>query len=201
MFVLLEMSGIAVFMMPSKFFIQSLVLAQSDFADIREIVEPPGYGFWLFGVLIAFVWIGFFVWRRFRSDRKTVLPEIPESASEKARRLLGSLEDGKKGLDSESFGVEESMILRSYLEEALELRALEQTAQEFLLALQEETWLTSELRKNLEEFVRVADLVKFARQTLRDDQREKLLASALEVVEATESQPEKIGRASCRERV
>lgn len=169
---------------------QLLILTQSEFADIREIVALPNYRFWIVGALIVMLLIGVFCWKLFRKDLRVSVPEIGESASEKAYRLLGKLKEQQEDFDSETFAIEVSKILRLYLEEELQLPAMEQTTEEFLRDLPKADWLTSELRKNLEEFARVADLVKFARQSLRVDQREELLSSAFLVVETTQLQPE-----------
>lgn len=163
-----------------------LFLAQAEFSDIREIVRFPSYWPWLAAAVVACALAAFWVWRK----RKPPPPPQPvESPHAKALRLLHILKDQGDQLEAEKFTVEVSSILRLYLEEALALPAPEQTSEEFLQALRDQSWLTPELQRDLEDFMRLADLVKFARQSLDAGQRQRLLDSAVQVVETTRPQP------------
>ncbi len=158
------------------------------FSDIREIVEYPNYAPWLIAATVLLAAAGgTALWRRCRRKRETALPAAPaEEPHQKARRLLEALRRDGHQLEAEPFTVEVSRILRVYLEEALRIPAQEQTSEEFLSGLRDQTWPSAELRAELEEFMRLADLVKFARQSLSSSQRAGLLDSALQVVERTE---------------
>lgn len=60
------------------------------------------------------------------------------------------------------FYVELTLIIRRYLENRFELRAPELTTEEFLVAVADSAELTPDHKKLLQEFLRHADLVKFA---------------------------------------
>lgn len=171
------------------------VIANSAFADIRDIISIPN---WLLllailaaciaGVFLAALWWRFRA-QRLREESETESREPPHLA---ALRELRELRTSGASMEAERFTVKVSNVLRRYLEEALGLPALEQTSEEFLRDLGSQSWLTDELAGDLEIFMRSSDLVKFARQGLRDGQREQLVDSAVKVVQATgpASQPE-----------
>lgn len=162
-----------------------LMLAQTEFSDIREIVRFPNYWQWLLGAGIILLLAAFLVRHRWQKQKADTLPRPVEPPHAKALRQLQDLREQGEELEAEAFTVEVSRILRLYLEEALALPAPEQTSEEFLQQLRTQTWLTPELQKDLEDFMRLADLVKFARQSLDVGQRSRLLDSAIQVVEST----------------
>ncbi len=168
------------------------ILAEAGFSDIRGIVSFRGYWPWLLAAGILLVLAAFIGWQRWRKRKTTALPEPVELPHVKARRLLQLLREKGAELEAEQFTVEVSSILRVYLEEALALPAPEQTSEEFLQDLRDQTWLTPELQNDLEEFMGLADLVKFARQSLSAGQRQRLLDSAVQLVDTTQPQPETI---------
>lgn len=167
-----------------------LLLAEAGFSDIREIVRFPSYWPWLAGAGLLCAAAAWFGWRHLRRRQTGATPEPVEPPHAKARRLLQQLRQNGEQLEAEVFTIEVSAILRLYLEEALDLPAPEQTAEEFLQELSGQAWLTPELQQDLEEFMRLADLVKFARQSLDSGQRQRLLESAVQVVAATEPESE-----------
>lgn len=166
----------------------------SEFSDIREIVRFPSYWPWLVAATMLLAGAAFLAWRRRRKAKTATAPESLEPPNLKALRLLQALREKGDRLDSERFTVEASSILRVYLEEELGLPAPEQTSEEFLQELRCQNWLTPELQQDIEEFMRLSDLVKFARQSIDANQRQRLLDSALQVIETTRppSQPEPV---------
>lgn len=163
--------------------------AQSELSDIREIVPQPNYWLWLgIAVVVLILAALFFVWKR---RKKATTPAAPVEAPDlKALRRLADLHARGDETDADAFTVEASSILRNYLEEALQLPAPEQTSEEFLQELRTQSWLTPALQQTFEDFMRLTDLVKFARQPLTSDQRSLLLESARQVIETTRPQPE-----------
>lgn len=166
-----------------------LFLAQGEFSDIREIVRFPTYWPWVAGAGILLVLLLFATWISRRRKVRTNRPEPIEPPEDKARRLLHALREEGAQLEAEEFTVRVSTILRVYLEEALSVPAPEQTSEEFLQELRGQSWLTPELQTDLKEFMHLADLVKFARQSLDEDQRRRLLDSAVQVVDRTQPKP------------
>lgn len=171
---------------------QSLILAvENGLSDIRGIVPSPDLRPWI-GSAAALVLLGALVlWIRSRS-RRTAPPEPREPPDVRALRRLDALERSGAALDAERFTLEVSSILRSYLEEALDVPAPGQTSEEFLRDLRNQPRVTPQLQEDLEDFARLTDLVKFARRSLADAERERLLASAGRVVETCRPEPEPV---------
>lgn len=168
------------------------LLAETGLSDIRDIVPSPNYWPWVVIAVVLVLAALFFLWRKRPQREAEQILEPVEAPDLKALRLLRQLQENADALEAEAFTVEVSSILRHYLEEALRLPAPEQTSEEFLQDLRGQSWLTPELQQNLEDFMHLADLVKFARQVLKHDQRIRLLGSARQVIDATRPQPEPV---------
>ncbi len=164
------------------------LLAQTELSDIREIVPQPPVWPWIAALVAILLLAAFLLWKKRRPTPADSAP--PESPHAKALRLLAELRARAETLDDESFTVALSSILRRYLEEALQLPAPEQTTDEFLQHLRSGSPLAPDLQPNLENFLRQTDLVKFARQPLTPDQRENLLETARQTIDATRPKPE-----------
>jgi hypothetical protein len=169
-----------------------LILAESGFSDIRGIISIPAYWPWLvLAAALILIAIAAYWWQS-RNPVREVAAAPVEPPHLKAKRLLDQLSQSGDQLEAEVFTVKVSSILRHYLEEALAIPAPEQTSEEFLQNLSDQSWITADLQNDLEEFMIISDLVKFARQTLDATQRQRLLSSALQVVETTQPQPEPV---------
>ena len=97
----------------------------------------------------------FLAWRR-RARRRSAY----EIALGRLQRLLAKPRPTGEQIDA--FYVELSGIVRRYLEDRFELRAPELTTEEFLASVGESPDLTRDHQALLREFLRQADLVKFA---------------------------------------
>ena len=109
----------------------------------------------LLAVLTPLAILGLLAWRR-RARRRSAY----EIARIRLERLLAN-----PHLDAEHVGkffVQLSGIVRRYLEDRFELRAPELTTEEFLASVGEGPVLSLEHQRLLREFLRQADLVKFA---------------------------------------
>jgi hypothetical protein len=143
--------------------------------------------FWGLGLLLAAL-LGALLWRAFRKrSARDAGPVIPlrsprEIALERLQRLRGD----PAGLDAEPFTVEVSDIVRQFLEAALKVPAREQTSEEFLIAVQSDPALPGILREHMPPFLDQCDRVKFARQSLAGEQRERLLETAETVIAETD---------------
>jgi hypothetical protein len=78
-----------------------------------------------------------------------------------------------------------SAIVRTYVEGRFRLRAPEMTTEEFLQAAQSSRELPAEYRSRLNEFLREADLVKFARHVPTMEQGERAFDAARDFVTRT----------------
>jgi hypothetical protein len=142
---------------------------------------------WSLGLLLAAL-LGTLLWRLFRKrSAREAGPDVPlrsprEIAFERLQRLRGD----PAGLEAEPFTVEVSDIVRQFLEAALKIPAREQTSEEFLTAVQSDPALPEVLREHMPPFLDQCDRVKFARQALAGEQRERLLQTAESVIAETD---------------
>ncbi len=97
-----------------------------------------------------------------RSILQTDPPVPPDEAAIRALRRLMSRNWIEHG-NVEPFYVELSAIVRRYIEERFDMRAAEQTTEEFIREASASHILDTEHRKLVQDFLAQADLVKFAR--------------------------------------
>ena len=159
--------------------VTSLLAPDKNATDIRDIKPPeePPFDWRPYGVaagaLLAVGALGaaFFYFLN-RPRRQHVIPPRPphEVAVAALNRLRSRrlIEEGR----FETYYVELSAIVRSYLEDGFHVRAPEMTTEEFLAAAARDGRLVAAHRRLLAEFLSQADLVKFARHlpTLKDSE-------------------------------
>jgi hypothetical protein len=143
--------------------------------DIKPIVEVPyqlSY-FWQY-VLIILLILGigallYWLIKKYQKKKVEVVEEL-KSPIERATILLKTLEKKElwqKGAVKEYYS-ELTDIARNYIEEAIEIPAMESTTSELILALRaasikKKMTLSVEILENLERVLKQADLVKFAK--------------------------------------
>ncbi len=136
-------------------------------ADLRPAagpVELPETGgpatWWIPSLLVLVAAVVFTLWRRYR--RKTAgAPEL--SAHERAYLELEKLiEDGLAEKDVKLFYVELTGIVRRFIERTTDVRAPEQTTEEFLREISGQQLFSADESARLTDFLESADLVKFA---------------------------------------
>ena len=141
----------------------------SEIADIKSVHKLPGRippWLWisLLVALMAFLvgWITSKLWKH-REHIIPGAPPIPPSVI--AFRALQALK--KRGLlekdECKPFYIELSMILRSYLEGRFNLNAPDETTEEIVEEMSRSPELDGPQRNILQEFMRQADMVKFAK--------------------------------------
>ena len=143
--------------------------------DIKPIVEVPyelSY-FWQYVLIILLVLgIGALIYwliKKYQKKKVEVVEEL-KSPIERATILLKTLEKKElwqKGAVKEYYS-ELTDIARNYIEEAIEIPAMESTTSELILALRaasikKKMTLSVEILENLERVLKQADLVKFAK--------------------------------------
>jgi hypothetical protein len=143
--------------------------------DIKPIVEVPyelSY-FWQYVLIILLILgIGALIYwfiKKYQKKKVEVLEEL-KSPIERATILLKTLEKKElwqKGAVKEYYS-ELTDIARNYIEEAIEIPAMESTTSELILALRaasikKKMTLSAETLENLERVLMQADLVKFAK--------------------------------------
>ncbi len=151
--------------------VESALTDESDtqLADIKPIQKLPGrVPRWIWVVLgtaaLAFL-IGL-VSSKLWKNRATLIPKPPPIPPHV--RAFQALEElMEKGLlekdECNPFYTELSMILREYLEGRFKLNAPDETTEEIIEALSQSPELTGAQRNILQEFMRQADIVKFAK--------------------------------------
>jgi hypothetical protein len=162
------------------------VAQAQDIRDIRPPVEIPNPWLWLWiglGVVLAAA-LAFWLWRWTRQRKASAPPVPPVPAHVLARQRLQAalaLLDQPK-----PFIIAVSDTLRAYLEDAFQMRAPEQTTEEFLVELQHSHLLSPGQKSSLGDFLQSCDLVKFAKYEPRESELRELHACAVELVAQTE---------------
>lgn len=143
--------------------------------DIKNIIPVKrDFGNWWIYLLIllGLAVIGYFVYRFVKKKKTEEKPVVIEFKSpiEKATSLLQQLE--KKELwqkgEIKNYYSELTDIARNYIEEEIQIPAMESTTSELILGLrnaakQKKLKLSAETVENLEKVLKQADLVKFAK--------------------------------------
>jgi len=143
--------------------------------DIKDIVKAEDSSDWwkyLLGILLL-VGIGAFVyWYLKIRQKKKIVEEVYKTPIEKATSLLNNLE--KKELwqhgEVKAYYSELTDIARNYIEEAIQIPAMESTTSELIeglkaASLKKKMKLSQETIENLFAVLKQADLVKFAKST------------------------------------
>ncbi len=142
--------------------------------DIKPIVEVTSSKSWIWKlllILLLLAGIGAFVyWFLKIRQKKKIEEEVYKTPIEKATSLLNSLE--KKQLwqkgEVKAYYSELTDIARNYIEEAIDVPAMESTTSELIEGLRKVSQkkkmsLSQETLENLEKVLQQADLVKFAK--------------------------------------
>lgn len=147
---------------------------QQKMYEIKPIIgaESASSGIWKWLLIILLlVGIGFLVYYLIKKyQKKKVEQEVYKTPIEKATSLLNTLE--KKELwqkgEVKAYYSELTDIARNYIEEAIEIPAMESTTSELIVALRNASLkkkmaVSQETLENLERVLKQADLVKFAK--------------------------------------
>lgn len=143
--------------------------------DIKDVVQVETSGDWwkyLLGLLIllGFVYLGYWIFKKYYKKPEKPEEIIYKSPIEKATSLLQLLESKELWQRGEvkSYYSELTDIARNYIEEEIQIPAMESTTSELIVALrkvanQKKLKLSKETLLNLEKVLMQADLVKFAK--------------------------------------
>lgn len=141
--------------------------------DIKPIAEVSSSKNWLWTLLLILLALAvgaFAYWWIKKHQKKKIEEEVYKSPIEKATTLLNSLE--KKELwqkgEVKAYYSELTDIARNYIEEAIQIPAMESTTSELIeglrqASLKKKMGLSQETIENLERVLKQADLVKFAK--------------------------------------
>jgi hypothetical protein len=176
--------------------VRSLVASDADVTTYRDIkdavdVEVPmeARSLWMWGGAIVVgalaIAAATIVVRRYRRKAALPAPALPphiwayKQFSELASQRL--VEAGEFDL----FFYKLSTIVRQYIEKRFNILAAEQTTDEFLRDARTQALLSTGHRTLLKDFLRLADMVKFARYIPPRAQSEQVFAAAREFVDQT----------------
>ncbi len=109
----------------------------------------------------------------------------PKELALEELRLLQKQMLPQKGF-FEEFYVQLTQIVRLYIERKFKVNAPEQTTQEFLIEVLDKPLFKVELKAHLEEFLKFADLVKFAKLHPKHDDCLQAEEAALDFIESPE---------------
>lgn len=142
-----------------------------DIKDVAQVETPSDWWKYVLGILLL-VGIGFLVYWLLKKYQNREKPEeiVYTSPIEKATSLLQQLESKEliqRG-EVKSYYSELTNIARNYIEEEIEIPAMESTTSELIFALrkvanQKKLKLSAATLENLEKVLMQADLVKFAK--------------------------------------
>ena len=170
--------------------------AELVIADIEDVVGMPKKSsyWWLWVLGIISVIAGVCFWLYLRQKRVAELVRIFKPAHEIAYDRLRDLvkEDLVKKAKIKEFYEQISDILRHYIEHRFNLRAPERTTEEFLIELATAEILGATDRADLGEFLKLCDLVKFAKHNPTTEQIQKTFDLVKNFIEKTKSDEKKI---------
>lgn len=160
--------------------------------DIEDVVEMKARYHWIGfvggGVVLGIIVI---VTIAFLCKKKAVVEttRIYKSAHQIAYEMLKAIADENMVEQGQIklFYEKLSGCLRQYIENRFQLRAPEQTTEEFLENLKTSSVLKLEHKQELQKFLEHCDLVKFARYQPTNDQINESLTMAEQFVEKTKS--------------
>ena len=149
----------------------------------REVPPPPRWPWVVVGLVLLAAASPFAVRAYLSWRHKARQKSAYEIARARLQRLLDSPRPAAEQIDA--FYVELSGIVRRYLEDRFDLRAPELTTEEFLASVGESPDLSRDHQALLQEFLRQADLVKFAGVQPSDDDIERSIEAAASFLEET----------------
>jgi hypothetical protein len=175
--------------------------------DIRDLKPPLSIPVSLLEALLyvgalivigGLIYLGYLIWKKFRTKpagQQYVPP--PKAAHLIAFEELAALREKKlwqKGHIKEFYS-EVTEILRRYVENRYQIKALEETTDEILLALAGIN-IKGDILRAIEKILRRADLVKFAKAQPGIPEHEEMVTVTQDAVERTKVIPEPEGEPS-----
>ncbi|MBL4708562.1 MAG: hypothetical protein JKY48_09015 [Flavobacteriales bacterium] len=173
--------------------------AEQDIKDIKTVLEVP-FSLWdwilarkwiiagIFGAIVLLI-ILILIYKKYSNrptrEEDTFVPK--EAADLLANRKLQELEDNKvwqKG-NVKEYHSKLSFIVREYIENRFELRALEQTTDEIILLLGGVPEIDKVLKAKLNQLLLLADMAKFAKQQPIAVENEEVLKTAYSFIKKT----------------
>jgi hypothetical protein len=166
-----------------------LILADAELIDDLRLLEPPEpfrINPWLLVGAVA-VLLGLWLFRRYlratrdsRAQTRAVQQAYADALADLER--LFALVDRE---ESRPYAIESSTIIRRYIETRFDLDAPRQSTEEFLVEAQQSPKLSPAHQASLGEFLRICDLLKFARTLANRLELTRLHGAAVAFVRET----------------
>ena len=143
------------------------------------------------GVYFLITWLR----RRLHNDQEPVNPELLRPAEEVALEKLNKIRDEKIWQTGQfkQYHTELTDVIREYIGRRFDIRSIEKTSDETLLALKPLMKDQTDLYRQLNDMLRLADLVKFAKWTTTPLENEQALNTAYDFVHTTTPKPAEEG--------
>lgn len=162
---------------------------QTDLIDDLQLLDPPEpfrfQWWWVAAAAGAVLLLYLFLrWRRRARQER-------QNGAELRRAWMDALKDLEKLFalidreESRPYAQESSAIIRRYIEGRFELSAPRQSTEEFLLTARRSPRLEERHQESLGEFLRICDLLKFARTLADQNELRNLHEAAVSFVKET----------------
>lgn len=176
-------------------------IAEDGIRDVKPPVSLPEFPWLLLGLglLVLFVVFGLGYW--FYMNRRQKIADRKQSWDLALERLLELRQRDlyQKGQVKELF-IAISFIARSYIELRFEIRAPDMTTEEFLGLVKDSSHLTEKQKETLKSFLRLSDMVKFARYGPSADETEQCFEIIQRFIyETRENHTAAVGRSDLQE--
>ncbi len=177
--------------------VAGITVDSTGLAPIKPILKEPlslrDVWPYLVALLVGSLIIGWVFLRKKKSLPEPEVIPIKEPPHEIALRRLNLLDQKKLWQQGKikEYQSELTYIIRSYLEDRYGIPALESTTTEILDAFQKQN-LAERLRRDLEEILNIADLIKFAKARPEVDIHQQFMNRAENFVLSTKLQPDQV---------
>ena len=155
---------------------------KADFKDIKPPIEAPitfsEIAPWLFGgigFLALLALVTWFIIRKIQNKPLLSISRPNEPSDVMALRLLNNLKQEKlwQNKQVKLYHSKLTEILRTYIDQSLQINALEQTSEETLQDIAKHTDISADDQNKIRMIFTVADLTKFAKFTPSDTENEE----------------------------
>jgi hypothetical protein len=170
--------------------------SEASIKDIKPIFEEPGnwkeylpYVYWTLGILAILALFYFVIYRIMKNRKKEPPPEIRKPKIPPHITALRELEEirakklWQEGKTKEYYTAVTD-VLRIYIEGRYEVMAMELTSEEIMQVMKSQV-IDNVSKDRLQQILRLADMVKFAKAVPIDVENELTLNNAFEFVRGT----------------
>ena len=170
-----------------------MILADAELIDDLRLLEPPvpfRIDPWLLAAVAGALLLLWLIIRYLRATRGARAQA--RAAQQAYTDALADLERLFALVDREEsrpYAIESSAIIRRYIETRFELRAPRSSTEEFLVEAQQSPRLSPQHQASLGEYLRVCDLLKFARTLANRTELTQLHEMAVSFVKETRRAP------------